>query len=57
MGTRTGGFSIPGIGNTGCEFGLRETSAQIDDLKRKLKMVIIMNHWWKLIILSASDRL
>ena len=43
LGTRTVGYSIPGIGNTGTEFGLRESSAQvIDDLKKKLKMVNIL---------------
>lgn len=39
LGARTAGYStIPGTGNTGSVFGLRESSAQTDDLRRKLKM-------------------
>ena len=36
LGTSTSGYSIPGFQS----IGLRETNAQMDDLKRKLKMVI-----------------
>ena len=40
--TRTSGYSVPGIGQIRTEYGLRESNAQIDDLKTKLKMVIVL---------------
>ena len=49
LGARTGGYStIPGTGNTGTVFGLRESSAQTDDLRRKLKMLSYRNSRTKL---------
>ena len=39
LGTRTFGYPVSGYGNIGTEFGLRESPTQLDDLKRKLKMV------------------
>ena len=49
LGARTVGYStIPGTGNTGTVFGLRESSAQTDDLRRKLKMVSYRNSRTKL---------
>ena len=44
LGTRTSGYAIPGIGNIGTDLGLRESNAQIDDLKRKLKMVMNISY-------------
>lgn len=41
LGTRTVGYPVSGFGNIGTEFGLRESNAQMEDLKRKLKMVIM----------------
>ncbi|KAL9973691.1 hypothetical protein ACROYT_G020177 [Oculina patagonica] len=38
LGTRSVGYPVSGFGNIGTEFGFRESNAQIDDLKRKLKM-------------------
>ena len=40
LGTRTVGYPVLGFGNIGTEFGLRESNAQMEDLKRKLKMVL-----------------
>ena len=39
LGSRTVGLSIPTTGSTGIEFAVRESAAQIKDLKKKLKMV------------------
>ena len=41
LGTTTVGYPVSGVGNIGTEFGLRESNAQMEDLKRKLKMVIM----------------
>lgn len=38
LGTRTVGYPVSGFGNIGTEFDLRESNAQMEDLKRKLKM-------------------
>ena len=41
LGIRTVGYPLSGFGSIGTEFGLRESNAQMEDLKRKLKMVIM----------------
>ena len=40
LGGSTVGYPSSGIPNIGAEFGIRQSSAQIDELKKKLKMVI-----------------
>ena len=39
LGIRTVGYPLSGFGSIGTEFGLRESNAEMEDLKRKLKMV------------------
>ena len=39
LGGRTVGYPSSGVPNIGAEFGIRQSSAQIDELKKKLKMV------------------
>ena len=40
LGGSTVGYPPSGIPNIGAEFGIRQSRAQIDELKKKLKMVI-----------------